>query len=74
MLTALGSTLHTIREEKGVKRVHVAAALDVTESSVWRVEVGKGWPRDPDRFLAAYEKVCKVPADEIWKRALAVKL
>lgn len=72
MLSELGSTLQTIREERGVKRVHVAAALDVTESSVWRVEVGKGWPRDPDRFLEAYERVCEVPVEEIWKRALGV--
>lgn len=69
MLKQLGQTLREIRDEAEVKRVHIAAELDVTESSVWRVETGKGWPRDADKFVAAYEVVCGVPAADVWRRA-----
>lgn len=61
------------REEAGKKQSHVAAALDMNQSSVYRFELGGSWVRDADRFVNAYAQVVGLDDPrQIWDRALAL--
>lgn len=61
----LGRVCREAREQRGVKRVHVAARLDVNEQTIQRFEDGR-LPRDPDITVAAYGEVLDVDSRELW--------
>lgn len=52
------------------KQVHIAAAADRDQSTVYRFEQGASFPRDTDRLIAAYAKELDITALEIWQMAL----
>lgn len=52
------------------KQVHIAAGADLDQSAVWRFEAGKGWPREPDKLIAAYADDLDIDPAQIWEAAL----
>lgn len=60
-----------VREEAKLSQTKVAGEVDVRETSVYRFEIGGGWPRDPERYVNAYAKTAGLSDPrEIWARAL----
>lgn len=68
----LGLVAGHLRHRAGRKMVRVAAAADVTESTISRFEKGrsKGFPHDPDRIVAAYATELDIQPYELWAVAL----
>lgn len=58
------------REAAGRKQVHVAAAMDKNQSTVYRFEQGLSWPRDTELFVAAYAEDLDLDPLFLWESAL----
>jgi DNA-binding XRE family transcriptional regulator len=61
----LGRVCREAREQRAVKRVHIAAKLDVNEQTIGRFEAGRP-ARDPDLVVAAYGAVLDIDPRELW--------
>jgi transcriptional regulator with XRE-family HTH domain len=71
MIHWLAAAAKRLREERRRKQVHIAAALSIDQSSVYRFEAGNNWPRDPDAMIAAYAEDLDIDDPrEIWEMAL----
>jgi transcriptional regulator with XRE-family HTH domain len=71
MIHWLATAAKRLREEQRRKQVHIAAALSIDQSSVYRFEAGNNWPRDPDAMIAAYAEDLDIDdVREIWRLAL----
>lgn len=71
MLYWLGRTCREARRAQRRKSAHVAASLDVSESTIVRFEGGHGWPRNPDRTVRAYAEDLDLSERELWQTALS---
>lgn len=67
MLYWLTAACKEAREAVGRKQVHIAASL---EGGRDRFEQGDGWRWETDALVAAYERLCGLPAGELWRRAV----
>lgn len=73
MIYWLARAARELREgaEPPRKQVHVAAALSIDQSTVYRFEQGESWPRQTDAVVAAYAEDLDIDdAREIWELAL----
>lgn len=70
LLRHLGEVAREAREKAGVKQVRVAANLEVNQETISRFERGRAWPRNPERFVAAYAQEVHANALELWEEAL----
>jgi hypothetical protein len=61
-----------LREDHERKQVHIAAAMDADQSTIWRFEHDPGWPKNPDLTVAAYAEDLDITPIELWERALAL--
>lgn len=62
-----------LREKADRKQVHIAAAMSIDQSSIYRFEQGRNWPRDPDLVVAAYAEDLDIDDPrEIWELALTM--
>lgn len=52
------------------KRAHYAVAADIDPTALTRFELGRAWPRDPDRIVRGYAEVLGLEAPVLWRRAL----
>ena len=41
----IGKAMQAIREERGLSRRELAELLDCTQTSLWKIETGKVWPK-----------------------------
>lgn len=78
MLHWLARAAKRLREHAGRKQVHIAAALDRDQSTIYRFEQNGmpdgpffGWPGETDAYIAAYADDLGIQdPKEIWKLAL----
>ena len=71
MLYWLARAAKELREEAGRMQVHIAATMSIDQSSIYRFEQGRAWPRQTDLMIAAYaEDLDVADARDIWRRAL----
>lgn len=75
MLYWLAQTAKELREQAGRKQVHIAAAMSTDQSTIYRFEQGRTWPRRTDALIAAYADDLDIedPRD-IWNHALQLWL
>lgn len=70
MLVFLGAECRTLRENAGIKAIHVAARLDSSEAKVTRFEKGQTQPDDLDGMVTAFADELGVQPTVIWQGAL----
>lgn len=70
MLPFLAEAAKAAREGAGRKQVHVAAAADLDQSTIFRFERGRSWPTDPDRILRGYADDLELDVRVLWQDAL----
>jgi hypothetical protein len=70
MLYWLAQAAKQAREAAERKQVHVAASADRDQSSIYRFEQARTWPRDPDAIIGAYADDLDVDPVEIWATAV----
>jgi hypothetical protein len=79
----LAQACRQIREEAGVHQIDIAALVrkpipgggtkPSAISSVYRFEIGTGWPRNADEYVNAYAKTAGLADPRlVWDRALAL--
>lgn len=66
----LGVTCREARTEVGLSLADVAGVAGVSVATVHRFEGGCGWPRETDRIVEAYERLCGLEPLELWRRAV----
>jgi transcriptional regulator with XRE-family HTH domain len=71
VLDHLGVILRTARKRGGVSALAIAAAAGVDRATVYRLERGVAWPRDPGRIVEAYGRALGAQPVDLW--ALAVR-
>lgn len=68
----IGRTLKRTREEAGISVSDIARPLGIENITITRLEAGKRFGRDMDRYIAGYAFVLGLEdGRELWKRALA---
>lgn len=67
----LAQVAKQLREQAGRKQVHIAAAMSIDQSTIYRFEQGERWPRQADLIVAAYAEDLGIedPRD-IWQQAV----
>lgn len=70
MLYWLARTCADHRKRKDRLQVHIAAELNVTQSTIDRFEDGIAWPRNADQTVAAYAGDLNIAQIELWEEAL----
>jgi TPR repeat protein len=71
MIYWLAQAAKDLRERARRKPVHVAAAMSIDQSTIYRFEQGQNWPRDTDLVIAAYAEATKLKDPrEVWDLAL----
>jgi transcriptional regulator with XRE-family HTH domain len=71
MIHWLARAAAKLREESGRKQVHIAAAMSIDQSTIYRFEQGESWPRQADLVIAAYADDLGIEdAREVWELAL----
>lgn len=70
MADRLGKECRAARQAADLSLLDIAQAAGVSEAAVSRFERGEAWPRRVDALIAAYERECGLPADELWRRAI----
>jgi hypothetical protein len=58
------------RERRGRLQVHIAASLNRDQSTIYRFEEAKAWPRNPDLVIQAYADDRDISAADIWADAV----
>lgn len=69
MLYWLAKACTAAREAAGRKQVHVGASADMDQSSVWRFEAGKAWPKNIDKLVNAYADDLDIEPFQLWQAA-----
>lgn len=70
LLVALARICREARVAAGRKQVHIAARLDVDQSTVARFERAGGWPQNIGSIVTAYAEELDLDQWELWQRAL----
>lgn len=71
MVYWLARAASELREEAGRKQVHIAATMSIDQSTIYRFEQGRIWPKRADLVVAAYAEDLEIDdARAIWRRAL----
>lgn len=70
MIFWLARAAKEIRDQQERKQVHIAAAIDVDQSTVNRFEQGENWPRDPDLLVRGYAEDLDIDPQDLWAEAL----
>jgi hypothetical protein len=70
MLPWLATAAKQLREAAERKTVHVAASLDVDQSTIFRFEEGETQPRDLDAVIGAYADDLDIDPMRIWEMAM----
>lgn len=70
-LKRFGAALKAARSKQRVKQVELAAAAHVDQSTIWRVESGRGWPLGANllAIIGAYVEVCGADEATLWHAA-----
>lgn len=73
LLDAITAVCRKAREDAERKQVHIAAQLDVDQSTVARWEKALGWPRSPQTpgvVVQAYADELGLDPIDLWEQAL----
>jgi transcriptional regulator with XRE-family HTH domain len=70
MLIPLGRVAREARLEAERTQLDIAVRAGTNHATISRFELGRSWPLDPDRVVAAYERECGLKTDELWRRAI----
>lgn len=71
MLFWLARAAKELREAADRKQVHIAASIDKDQSTIYRFEQARAWPRQADLIVAGYADDLDIDdARTIWRRAL----
>jgi transcriptional regulator with XRE-family HTH domain len=70
----LGRACRQAREERGVKQVKIAAAIEVNQATIARFEDGSAWPRHPEEVLMAYAGELEMDVRLLWLHAFVLWL
>ena len=68
----LGRACRQAREERNVKQVKIAAAIEVNQATIARFEDGSAWPRKPEEVLMAYASELDLDMRLLWVQALVM--
>ncbi|HEX2468599.1 MAG TPA: helix-turn-helix transcriptional regulator [Methylomirabilota bacterium] len=74
LLPWLGGACRQAREEKNVKQVKIAAAIEVNQATIARFEDGTAWPRRPEEVLMAYASELDMDVRLLWLHAFVLWL
>jgi transcriptional regulator with XRE-family HTH domain len=74
LLPWLGRACRQAREEKNVKQVKIAAAIEVNQATIARFEDGIAWPRRPEEVLMAYASELDMDVRLLWLHAFVLWL
>ena len=74
LLPWLGRASRLAREERGVKQVKIAAAIEVNQATIARFEDGTAWPRQPEEVLMAYASELDMDVRLLWLHAFVLWL
>ena len=72
LLPWLGRACRQAREERSVKQVKIAAAIEVNQATIARFEDGSAWPRQPEELLMAYASELDVDVRLLWLHAFVL--
>ena len=72
LLPWLGRACRLAREERGVKQVKIAAAIEVNQATIARFEEGTAWPRQPEEVLMAYASELHMDVRLLWLHAFVL--
>src|SRR5262245_60490406 len=70
----LGRACRQAREERNVKQVKIAAAIEVNQATIARFEDGTAWPRQPEEVLMAYAGELEMDVRLLWLHAFVLWL
>lgn len=70
MIFWVATAAKAARQDAGLRQVHVAAAIDRDQATIFRFERGDAWPRDPDLILHGYELALELDPFDIWQAAV----
>lgn len=74
MLYWLARAAKQLREAAGRKTIHIAARANgeeaVDQSTIWRFEQARAWPKKPDEMVQAYAEDLDVDPFLVWEEAL----
>jgi transcriptional regulator with XRE-family HTH domain len=74
LLHWLGRACRQAREERNVKQVKIAAAIEVNQATIARFEEGSAWPRHPEEVLMAYAGELEMDVRLLWLHAFVLWL
>ena len=74
LLPWLGRACRLAREERNVKQVKIAAAIEVNQATIARFEDGSAWPRNPEQVLMAYSSELEMDVRLLWLHAFVLWL
>ena len=74
LLPWLGRASRQAREERNVKQVKIAAAIEVNQATIARFEDGIAWPRQPEEVLMAYASELDMDVRLLWLHAFVLWL
>jgi len=74
LLPWLGRASRLAREEKGVKQVKIAAAIEMNQATIARFEDGAAWPKRPEQVLMAYADELEIDVRLLWVHAFVLWL
>ena len=74
LLPWLGRACRTAREDRNVKQVKIAAAIEVNQATIARFEDGIAWPRQPEEILMAYASELETDVRLLWLHAFILWL
>ena len=74
LLHWLGRASRQAREERNVKQVKIAAAIEVNQATIARFEDGIAWPRQPEELLMAYASELEMDVRLLWLHAFVLWL
>lgn len=70
MVHHLGVTLRLARTRGRVPASAIATAAGVDQATVYRLERGEAWPRDPGRLVDAYAATTGLRSVDLWAMAV----
>lgn len=70
MSERLGQEARRAREAAGLTMMQIAVSAGVSHSTVQLFETGKGWRRQTDQLVRAYELELGLEEGELWRRAV----
>lgn len=70
LLDALARICRAARNDVGRKQVHIAARMDIDQSTIARFERAGGWPRNVGSVVSAYAEELGLDQWDLWQQAL----